>query len=157
MIRGGIATNVIPKQCEFAFDLRTLPRASPEAIDQEIRAHAAELTREMQAVDPNSGIDLVWAGQTVGLAMSETDAIVEWAKRLSGNSTVGKVSYGTEAGLFQQMGMPTVVCGPGDIAQAHRPNEFVALDQLAQCEAFMNGIIEQGFTSSRDGAEASAV
>jgi len=156
-IRGGIATNVIPKHCEFAFDLRTLPRASPEAIDQEIRAHAAELTREMQAVDPNSGIDLVWAGQTVGLAMSESDAIVEWAKRLSGNSTVGKVSYGTEAGLFQQMGMPAVICGPGDIAQAHRPNEFVALDQLAQCEAFMNGIIELGFAAPHGGAEASAV
>ena len=51
--------------------------------------------------------------------------------------TVGKVSYGTEAGLFQKMGVPTVICGPGDIAQAHRPNEFVALEQLAQCEAFM--------------------
>jgi acetylornithine deacetylase len=67
------------------------------------------------------------------------------------------VSYGTEAGLFQQMGMPAVICGPGDIAQAHRPNEFVALDQLAQCEAFMNGIIELGFAAPHGGAEASAV
>ena len=147
LIRGGIASNVIPKQCEFVFDLRTLPGASPEAIHEEIRGYAETLTREMQAVDSNSGIDLVWESQTEGLAASETDAIVQWAMQLSGNKTVGKVSYGTEAGLFQKMGVPTVICGPGDIAQAHRPNEFVALDQLAQCEAFMNRIVETGFTA----------
>jgi acetylornithine deacetylase len=95
----------------------------------------------MRAIDPQSGIDLKWVSQTIGLAASETDAIVQWAMKLSRNSTVGKVSYGTEAGLFQQMGVPTVICGPGDIAEAHRPNEFVALDQLAQCESFVERII----------------
>jgi acetylornithine deacetylase len=58
---------------------------------------------------------------------------------------VGKVSYGTEAGLFQKMGVSTVICGPGDIAQAHRPNEFVSLEQLAQCENFMDRIVEAGY------------
>jgi acetylornithine deacetylase len=145
LIRGGIAANVVPKDCEFHFDMRTLPQASPDALYQEIRTHAEALAREMQAVDPESGIDLVWASQTVGLAASETDAIVRWAMQLSNNSSVGKVSYGTEAGLFQKMGVPTVICGPGDIAEAHRPNEFVALDQLAQCETFMNRILETGY------------
>jgi acetylornithine deacetylase len=145
LIRGGIATNVIPSRCEFHFDMRTLPQASAEAIYQEIRAYAATLEHEMQAIDPLSGIDLVWDSQTVGLASSETDAIVQWAIRLSGNTSVGKVSYGTEAGLFQKMGVPSVICGPGDIAQAHRPNEFVALEQLAQCESFMNRILQSGF------------
>jgi acetylornithine deacetylase len=145
LIRGGIAANVVPKDCEFHFDMRTLPQASPDALYQEIRTYAEALAREMQAVDPESGIDLVWASQTVGLAASETDAIVRWAMQLSNNSSVGKVSYGTEAGLFQKMGVPTVICGPGDIAEAHRPNEFVALDQLAQCEAFMNRILETGY------------
>lgn len=145
LIRGGIAANVVPKDCEFHFDMRTLPQASPDALYQEIRTYAEALAREMQAVDPQSGIDLVWASQTVGLAASETDAIVRWAMQLSGNSTVGKVSYGTEAGLFQKMGVPTVICGPGDIAEAHRPNEFVTLEQLAQCEAFMNRILETGY------------
>lgn len=145
LIRGGIAANVVPKDCEFHFDLRTLPQASPDALYQEIRTYAEALAHEMQAVDPQSGIDLVWASQTVGLAASETDAIVRWAMQLSGNSTVGKVSYGTEAGLFQKMGVPTVICGPGDIAEAHRPNEFVTLEQLAQCEAFMNRILETGY------------
>ena len=145
LIRGGIAANVIPKDCEFQFDMRTLPQASPDALYQEIRAYAELLAREMQAVDPQSGIDLVWASQTVGLAAAETDAIVQWAMQLSMSSTVGKVSYGTEAGLFQQMGVPSVICGPGDIAEAHRPNEFVALEQLAQCEAFMNRILTTGY------------
>ena len=148
LIRGGIAANVVPKDCEFHFDMRTLPQASPDALYQEIRTYAAELAREMQKVDPQSGIDLVWASQTVGLAASETDAIVRWAMQLSNNSTVGKVSYGTEAGLFQKMGVPTVICGPGDIAQAHRPNEFVALEQLAQCEAFMNRILDTGYATA---------
>jgi acetylornithine deacetylase len=145
LIRGGIAANVVPKDCEFHFDMRTLPHASPDALYQEIRTYAEALAREMQGVDPQSGIDLVWASQTVGLAASETDAIVRWAMQLSQHSTVGKVSYGTEAGLFQKMGVPTVICGPGDIAEAHRPNEFVALEQLAQCEAFMNRILDTGY------------
>src|ERR1700733_667457 len=92
LIRGGIAANVVPKDCEFQFDMRTLPNASPDALYQEIRAYAEELAREMKAVDPRSGIDLVWASQTVGLAAAETDAIVQWAMQLSNNSTVGKVS-----------------------------------------------------------------
>ena len=142
VIRGGIAANVVPKDCEFQFDLRTLPQASPEAIHQEILRHAEALAREMQAIDPESRIDLQWTSQTVGLAASESDAIVRWAMQLSRQTTVGKVSYGTEAGLFQRMGVPSVICGPGDIAQAHRPNEFVTLDQLAQCEAFMQRMLE---------------
>src|SRR5271168_1088268 len=145
LIRGGIAANVVPKECEFQFDLRTLPQASADALYQEIRAYAETLAQEMRAVDAQSGVDLQWLSQTVGLAAAESDAIVQWAMQLSKISTVGKVSYGTEAGLFQKMGVPAVICGPGDIAEAHRPNEFVALDQLAQCERFMDRILETGY------------
>jgi acetylornithine deacetylase len=147
VIHGGIAANVVPKECVFQFDMRTLPNTSPEALYREIHAHAQELAREMQAVDTASGIELEWLSQTAGLAAAETDAIVRWAMQLSNNSQVGKVSYGTEAGLFQKMGVSTVICGPGDIAQAHRPNEFVALEQLAQCERFMDRILETGYAT----------
>jgi acetylornithine deacetylase len=145
LIQGGIAANVVPKECVFQFDMRTLPQTSPETLYGEIRGYAEELAREMQAVDAKSGIDLEWLSQTAGLAAAETDAIVQWAMQLSRNHTVGKVSYGTEAGLFQKMGVPSVICGPGDIAQAHSPNEFVALEQLAQCEKFMERILETGY------------
>jgi acetylornithine deacetylase len=154
LIQGGIAANVVPKDCVFQFDLRTLPQASPDALYQEIHAYAEALAAEMRAIDPQSGIDLKWMSQTVGLAASESDAIVQWAMKLSRNSTVGKVSYGTEAGLFQQMGVPTVICGPGDIAEAHRPNEFVALDQLAQCESFMDRMLETGYANESQTLQA---
>ena len=145
VIHGGIAANVVPKDCVFQFDMRTLPNTQPEALYQEIREFAQNLTREMRAVDQESGIDLEWLSQTVGLAAAETDAIVQWAMQLSRNDQVGKVSYGTEAGLFQKMGVPSVICGPGDIAQAHRPNEFVTLEQLAQCEKFIDRMLDTGY------------
>jgi acetylornithine deacetylase len=154
VIHGGIAANVVPKDCVFQFDMRTLPQASPDALYQEIRAGAEALAAEMRAIDANSGIELEWLSQTVGLAAAETDAIVQWAMQLSRNNTVGKVSYGTEAGLFQKMGVPTVICGPGDIAEAHRPNEFVSLDQLAQCERFMERILETGYANSAQALDA---
>jgi len=148
LIQGGIAANVVPKDCVFQFDMRTLPGAAPDALYQEIRRYAELLAAEMRGIDASAGIDLQWVSQTQGLAAAESDAIVQWAMQLSRNPTVGKVSYGTEAGLFQNMGVPTVICGPGDIAEAHRPNEFVALDQLAQCESFMDRILESGYAKA---------
>ncbi len=147
LIRGGIASNVIPKECEFQFDMRTLPNASADALYREIHAQADTLSREMRAIDPQSGIELEWVSQTIGLASSESEAIVQWAMRLARSNQTGKVSYGTEAGLFQQMGVPTVILGPGDIAEAHRPNEFVALDQLAKCESFVGRILSTGYAA----------
>jgi acetylornithine deacetylase len=148
LIQGGIAANVVPKDCVFQFDMRTLPQAKPDALYQEIRRYAEVLAAEMRGIDASAGIDLQWVSQTVGLAAAESDSIVQWAMQLSKNPTAGKVSYGTEAGLFQKMGVPTVICGPGDIAEAHRPNEFVALDQLAQCESFMDRILETGYAKA---------
>lgn len=137
VIRGGIAANVIPKQCEVHFDMRTLPTASSDALYGEITEYARTLEAAMQKEDPSGRIELIWESSTDGLAANENDAIVQLARKLSRNDATGKVSYGTEAGLFQQIGIPTVICGPGDIAQAHAPDEFVALGQLAQCERFM--------------------
>jgi acetylornithine deacetylase len=137
VIRGGIAANVIPKSCEVQFDMRTLPSASAHALYGEILDYAKKLDADMKKEDASGGIDMTWESSTDGLAAGEDEAIVKLAKDLSRNDKTGKVSYGTEAGLFQQIGIPTVICGPGDIAQAHAPDEFVALEQLAQCERFM--------------------
>jgi acetylornithine deacetylase len=147
LIRGGIASNVIPRECEFQFDMRTLPEASADALHQEIRAKADALSQEMRNIDPQAGIELEWVSQTIGLDSSESEAIVQWAMRLARAERTGKVSYGTEAGLFQRMGVPTVILGPGDIAEAHRPNEFVALEQLAKCEGFITRILATGYAA----------
>jgi acetylornithine deacetylase len=144
VIRGGIAANVIPKSCEVQFDMRTLPSASAEALYAEIVDYAKQLEAAMKREDDAGRIELTWESSTDGLAAGEDDAIVQLAKDLSRNDQVGKVSYGTEAGLFQQIGIPTVICGPGDIAQAHAPDEFVSLDQLAQCERFMERLAAGG-------------
>jgi acetylornithine deacetylase len=136
-IRGGIAANVVPKECEFQFDMRTLPSASAQGLYERIKAYAEELVVAMRKVDPEAGIELDWASSAEGLNATEEEAIVQLAMQLADQHTTGKVSYGTEAGLFQKAGIPSVICGPGDIAEAHRPNEFVALEQLARCEDFL--------------------
>lgn len=141
-IRGGLASNIVPKECEFAFEARTMPGVAAEKLYQEIQDFAATLLPEMRRVEPNAAIDFEWVASAPGLNMQESDAIVQLASALSRNRPDGAVSYGTEAGLFQQAGIPSVICGPGNIEQAHRPNEFVTLAQLAQCEAFMLRLIQ---------------
>jgi acetylornithine deacetylase len=142
LIRGGLAANIVPKECEFIFEARTLPGASEQKLFQEVKDYAATLLPEMQRIEPNAAIKLELLNSAPGMNMQETDEIIKLASALSRNKPNGAVSYGTEGGLFQAAGIPTVICGPGDIEQAHRPNEFVSLAQLAQCEAFMQRLLE---------------
>jgi len=142
LIRGGLAANIVPKECEFIFEARTLPGASEHKLFQEVKDYAATLLPEMQRIEPNAAIQLELLNTAPGMNMQETDEIVKLAMALSRNKPNGAVSYGTEGGLFQAAGIPTVICGPGDIEQAHRPNEFVSLAQLALCEAFMQRLLE---------------
>ena len=142
LIRGGLAANIVPKECEFIFEARTLPGASEHKLFQEVKDYTATLLPEMQRIEPNAAIKLELLNTAPGMNMQESDEIVKRATALSRNKPNGAVSYGTEGGLFQAAGIPTVICGPGDIEQAHRPNEFVSLAQLAQCEAFMQRLLE---------------
>ena len=141
-IKGGLASNIVPKDCEFQFEARTMPGASADRLYQEIQDFAATLLPEMLRVEPNAAIRFEMLGSAPSMRINETDDIVKLAAALSRNKPNGAVSYGTEGGLFQAAGIPTVICGPGDIGQAHRPNEFVSLVQLAQCEAFMARLLE---------------
>jgi acetylornithine deacetylase len=147
-VRGGLAANIVPKQCDFEFDVRTIPTTSHEYLYSKIRDYAQTLLPAMKAVDPDASITFECLSETPGLLTNEDEAIVQLAKRLTGVRSVSAASYGTEAGLFHEAGIPTVICGPGDIAQAHRPNEFVSLDQLAKCEAFLSALIEGGGLAS---------
>lgn len=141
LVRGGVTANIVPKNCEFQFEARTLPGVEAEDLYREIRDFAATLLPEMRKVEPNAAIDFEWLASAPGLSMQEDDAIVQLAASLARTRPNGAVSYGTEAGLFQQAGIPTVVCGPGSIEQAHRPNEYVSLEQLAHCEAFLRRLM----------------
>ena len=141
-IKGGIASNIVPKDCEFQFEARTMPGASADRLYKEIQDFAQTLLPEMKRVEPNAAITFEALSSAPGMSTEESDAIVQLAASLSRNKPNGAVSYGTEGGLFQQAGIPSVICGPGNIEQAHRPNEFVTLEQIAQCEEFMLRLID---------------
>jgi len=141
IIAGGTALNIVPRDCRFDFEIRNLPGDDPDALVAEIRRHAATLLPEMQRVSAATGIAFEETNEIPALAASPEDTIVRLAQSLTGANAVGKVSFGTEGGLYQQAGIPTVVCGPGSIEQAHRPNEFIALDQVRQCDGFLRGLL----------------
>jgi len=142
-VHGGTALNIVPKDCEFVFEFRTLPGDPAEPLLDEVQRFAAGLVPEMQAVSPEAGISFEMLTSTAGLSEEPDSEVAELARALSGANSVGKVSFGTEAGLFQEAGIPTIVCGPGSIDQAHRPDEFIAIDQVRQCEAFLRRLIDR--------------
>lgn len=141
VIRGGIAPNIVPRECEFDFEMRGLPGADVDAIYGEIRAFAESLTPEMRHVAAGAGIEIERLGTSPGLSTEQGSAIAQLVGALTQKSAYGAVSYSTEAGLFQRAGIPTVICGPGDIAQAHRPNEYMEIEQFNQCGEFMNRLL----------------
>jgi acetylornithine deacetylase len=126
----------------MTIDVRTMPGTSFESVRSEIQAHAAQLTEQMQRAFPETGIELEYLAGTPSFVVEDTAPIVEYARRLARTRGSGKVTFGTEAGLFTQAGIPTVVIGPGCINDAHRPDEFVALDQLAACDDFMQRLVD---------------
>jgi acetylornithine deacetylase len=144
VIGGGTALNIVPKHCSFDFEIRHVPRDDPEAIVAEARRFAEEtLQPEMRAVDPSAGFGWEEIASIPGLDTPEDADIVSLAKALSGGNAVGKVAFGSEAGLYQRSGIETVICGPGSIAQAHKPDEFIALEQMALCERFLHRLMDR--------------
>ncbi len=142
VMTGGIARNIIPKDCTFEFEVRNLPGRDAGDFLKELETFISdELLPEMRAVAPASGVSLDIHSHIPALDPDDDSEIVRLALQLTGANAPGAISFATEAGLYQGIGIPTFVCGPGDIAQAHRPDEFVALDQLALCETFLGDLI----------------
>jgi acetylornithine deacetylase len=144
IMKGGTAVNIVPNFCEFSFEIRNIPEVDPEALVEEIRQYAFKtLEPRMKDIDPKTGFAFKPSARVSAFDIANDDPAVEFVLSLSGANTTEKVSFATEAGLFQKGGIPTVVCGPGSILQAHKPNEFVAIDQLTKCENFMDRLIEK--------------
>jgi len=142
-IRGGTAANIVPRECAFEFEFRYLPGADPDALADEIESYARDvLEPEMKRVAEDAGIEFEAREEIPGLEIAEEHRLTELGKALTRNRAVGRVAYATEAGLFQKAGIPSIICGPGSIAQAHRPDEYVTFEQLAQCEAFLERVCE---------------
>lgn len=142
-IQGGIALNTIPALCEFVFEFRNLPGVDPEAIFARIQAYANDvLLPKMRGEHAGADLTISKIAAAPSLDAAEQEAITQLVRGLTADRDVNKVAYGTEAGLFQRAGIPAVVCGPGDIQQAHKPDEFVSLEQLAACEAFLHKVVD---------------
>ncbi len=140
-MQGGTALNIVPKSCAFEFEIRNLPDHDPEDLMAEVRGWAQDLVPEMLGVSEASGITLDEHNSTPGLGMDEMNAAVRLVCALSGSNRTSKVAFTTEAGLFQKAGIPAVVCGPGSIDQAHRPDEFITIEQVAKCEDFLRRLL----------------
>jgi acetylornithine deacetylase len=141
-IHGGIAINTIPAECNFEFEFRDLPSDDSSKFIAELEAFiATELLPEMRRVSDEAGIDLKRTSYAPALETSEEEGIVRLVRGLLHNDNKQRVAYATEAGLFQRAGVPTVVCGPGNIAQAHKANEFVEESQLLACRDLLRQLI----------------
>ena len=139
---GGIADNVVPRDAEFRYEFRDLPTADARALQAQVVAYARSLEPRMQQVAPETGFRFETICEVPSFLGSEQDAVTQLAMQLAGERRTTNVAFGTEAGLFKQAGIPTVVCGPGSIVQAHQPDEYVSLEQLARCQAFMRGLAQ---------------
>ena len=146
VIAGGTALNIIPRDCEVSWEIRHHHLNSPVLLFNEAKAFADSLLPAMQSVAADTGITHKLNSVLPGFATSADSEIAQLCFKcadIDPATGAGKVSYGTEAALFHQVGVPTIVCGPGDIAQAHQPNEWVTLAQLAWCERFMRRLADE--------------
>lgn len=137
-IQGGRALNIVPAECQFDFEVRTLPGYDAQAVVDQLQGYAREqLLPQMQAVQADTGIALQPLSAYPGLATAADSEAAELLALLSGSREFGTVAFGTEGGLFHQAGIPTVVCGPGRMDQGHKPDEFISLEQLHACDALL--------------------
>lgn len=144
VIKGGTALNIVPEHCEVIFEFRMLPSESTKACMGEVERYAfEELLPEMRKVYPEANIEFIPFSEIPGLDTEVEADVTVLAKKLAGRNDHAKVAYGTEAGLIQNiLDIPTVVCGPGSIEQAHKPDEFIKKSELDKCNAFLDRLIK---------------
>ncbi|KMO18773.1 acetylornithine deacetylase [Methylobacterium platani] len=145
LVQGGTALNIVPDRCTVGFEFRAIAADDPRALAGTVLAYAEDvLVPEMRARDPACGIAVEPVIDYPGLDVAPDAPLVTLAKRLAGRNGHAKVSYGTEAGLFQSLGdVPSVVIGPGDIARAHKADEYVEARELADCAGFVRRLIAE--------------
>jgi acetylornithine deacetylase len=142
VIHGGTAVNILAKEAEVTWEYRCLPDRDPTKIIKRVKSRAAaEVLPKYRRRAPEASLTTELQAQYPGLTMDEESPAILLARELTGANQVEAVAYGTEAGHFQSYGIPAVICGPGSIEQAHRPDEFCALSELEACEKFLRKVI----------------
>jgi acetylornithine deacetylase len=143
-IRGGVALNIVPDQCSFDLEIRNLASDDPEIILQQIKSCADELVRNAKTHSAEAAIDIETYNTYPGLDTDRQSTVVSFVRSLTDGNHTFKVAFGTEGGLFsEQLNIPSVVCGPGSMAQGHKPDEFVTVDQLERCEKMLDNLLDR--------------
>lgn len=150
-ISGGTALNIVPRECQFEFEIRNLPQQDLETLVHEIKHYASDtLLPDMQARYPGSSISFDEISYYPGLHTDPASAVVACTRAINPVDRIGdNVSFGTEAGLFDSLDINSLVCGPGSIEQAHKADEFVSREQLASCDRMLENLVQR----CRDAAE----
>lgn len=141
VMSGGTALNIVPNHCHIEFEIRNLKSDDPTAILSGLRVGVSKI---LEGYPPEAAIDMEVTNSYPGLDTPPDAAVVAFVKALTGANSTNKVAFGTEAGLFdQRLGVPSVVCGPGSMAQGHKPDEFIALSQIEACEAMLDRLLDR--------------
>ena len=141
-IQGGTATNIVPNLCEFTFDYRNLPHMTQDDILAPIQAKVVELTKQMQASAPETGIELMQMEGVPAMTDNDNGELQKLIVALTGDDERHKVAYATEGGQFTNSGIPTIICGPGSIEQAHKADEYVELSEIERCDGFLQKLLD---------------
>ncbi|WP_114558589.1 acetylornithine deacetylase [Desertihabitans aurantiacus] len=141
IVHGGIAGNTVPDRCRIELEFRTIDAVDPQQVVDRLRAEAAEIEQQMQAEQPGARVQVDVPAMVPGLDTPTDSPALAMLRDLGLEVAEGKVTYGTEAGQFAGTGIATVVCGPGDIAQAHAADEYVELSQVEECERFLDRLV----------------
>lgn len=144
MVHGGTAANIVAERCTFVTDVRAIPSDDAEAHETAYRHHlATRVIPAMRRIAPTAGVEVVRRSYVRGLQPAPDSAAELLGRRLTGDNGWNLVSYSTEAGLFQAVGIPAIVFGPGDIAQAHQPDEFITVEQFEAGARFMDRLLAE--------------
>ena len=144
-IKGGTALNIVPRQCGFEFEIRNLPQQDLDALVHEIKHYAHDvLLVDMQSRYPDCEIRFDETSYYPGLHTDPASAVIAYTRAINPIDEIGdNVSFGTEAGLFDSIGINCVVCGPGSIDQAHKPDEFVSREQMQSCDQMIENLVHR--------------
>ncbi|MFD9899968.1 acetylornithine deacetylase [Mesorhizobium sp. NPDC059025] len=152
-INGGVALNIVPNLCQVDFEIRNVAADNPDIILDRLRGEAARIAAAAADIAPEAAIDIEITNTYPGLDTPANSEVVAFVKSLTGANGTIKVAFGTEGGLFSRdVGTPTVVCGPGSMAQGHKPDEFVTVEQMHRCDDMLEkllGRLVEGVSTSR--------
>lgn len=143
-MQGGVQVNIVPNACVLDFEIRALAEDDPQTLIAALKARAEAIVAPLRTEFPEAAIEIEELWNYPGLGTPSDAGVVNFVKGLTGANGTIKVAFGTEGGLFsQRLGIPTVICGPGSMAQGHKPDEFVSAEQLDRCDAMLAALVER--------------